>query len=214
MQKSVKRKYDSSRRREQARQTRLQIIRAAHDLFVGNGYGATTVNDIARAAGVAAVSVYATFGSKVNLLRKVWDVTIGGDDQPIPFAERPEIRELRAEQDPARRLEMFASLFAHEIAPRTAPFMRATRGAAASEPDARRVADEMDRQRLKGLTMTAREIIAGDGVVVSEEEVRDVLWATTSGDLWHLLVVECEWDADRFASWLGNLWKRMLLQLT
>lgn len=211
MQKTVKRKYDSSRRQEQARKTRLEIIRAAHDLFVANGYGATTVNDIAAAAGVAAVSVYAAFGNKMNLLRKVWDVTIGGDDQPIPFAERPEIRELRAEQDPARRLEKFAALFAHEIAPRTAPFMRAIRGAGTSEPDARLVAEEMDRQRLRGVTMMVGEIMAGDGVAVSANEARDVLWSTTSGDLWHLLVMERGWSADRFASWLGDLWKRMLL---
>ncbi len=53
--------------------------------------------------------------------------------------------------------------------------------------------------------------MAGDGVVVSEEEARDVLWSTTSGDLWHLLVMERGWEADRFATWLGDLWKRMLL---
>lgn len=208
----VKRSYDSSRRQEQARLTRRAILDAAHDLFVARGYAATTMNDIASEAGVSVETVYAAFRSKLNLLKKVWDMTIGGDAEDIPFQERPEVLAMRAEQDLGRRLQMYASMIAREMAPRTSPFVQAMRGAAASEPEARQMLDEMDRQRLVGMTIAARELAAGEGLAVSEEEARDVLWATNPGDLWHQLVQQRGWDPDRFATWLGNLWKRMLLE--
>ncbi|HEX7195380.1 MAG TPA: TetR family transcriptional regulator, partial [Candidatus Limnocylindria bacterium] len=68
----VKRPYRSTRRREQAGETRHRIIRAAHDLFVSQGYGRTTIAEIAGAAGVAVETVYAAFRNKPTLLRQVW----------------------------------------------------------------------------------------------------------------------------------------------
>ena len=53
MPKAVKRRYTSTRRDEQARETRLRIIGAARELFVTNGYGRTTLVEIAREAAVA-----------------------------------------------------------------------------------------------------------------------------------------------------------------
>lgn len=211
MAKAVKRRYDSTRRQEQARQTRREILQAAGSLFIERGYGATTMNDVAAEASVSVETVYAAFGTKVNLLKKVWDITIGGDDEEIPFHERPEMREMRAEQNLARRLEMYAAIFSHQIAPRTVPFLLALQGAAGAEPEARAMLEEMDRQRLMGMTRAARELAQGRGLVVSEEEARDVLWSTNRGELWHHLVVEQGWEPERFATWLADLWKRMLL---
>ena len=68
----VKRRYRSTRRREQATETRARILRAAHDLFVTRGYGRTTIADVARAAGVAVETVYAAYRNKPTLLRQVW----------------------------------------------------------------------------------------------------------------------------------------------
>lgn len=211
MVRAVKRKYDSTRRREQARRTRREILIAARELFISRGYGATTMTEIAAEASVSVEMVYAAFGTKPNLLKKVWDVTIGGDDEEVPFHERPEVLEMRAEKNLARRLEMYAALIAHHIAPRTIPFLRALEGAAGTEPEARAMIDEMDRQRLAGMTLAARELAQSEGLAVSEEEARDVLWATNQGALWHHFVVLREWDPERFAKWLGDLWKRMLL---
>src|SRR5664279_5728783 len=106
----VKRNYDSSRRQEQARETRARILRAAHELFVTQGYGRTTIADIARAADVSVESVYGSFKNKVTVLHRVWDVTIGGDDEEVVFHERPEIRAIRAEPDLARRLALHARM--------------------------------------------------------------------------------------------------------
>jgi AcrR family transcriptional regulator len=39
----VKRRYDSTGRRQQARENRGRILAAAHELFVSKGYGSTTI---------------------------------------------------------------------------------------------------------------------------------------------------------------------------
>src|SRR5918999_4915845 len=68
MGRAVKRKYDSSRRREQAEVTRHEIASAARRLFALNGYAATTLAAIAAEAGVAEPTVYAVFGAKKGFL--------------------------------------------------------------------------------------------------------------------------------------------------
>ena len=142
----VKRSYDSSGRQEQARQNRLAVLRAAHDLFVAQGYGRTTIADIAKAAGVSTETIYKTFENKANLLHRTWDVTIGGDDEDVVFHERPEIQAIRAEPDLGKRFLMHARM-STVAARRMAPFLLALRGAAASEPAAADMLAEIDRQR-------------------------------------------------------------------
>jgi AcrR family transcriptional regulator len=57
------------RRRKHARPQ--EIVAAAADLFVRHGYAATRMDDVARAAGVTAGTVYVYFGSKEALLNAV-----------------------------------------------------------------------------------------------------------------------------------------------
>jgi AcrR family transcriptional regulator len=205
MAKPVKRRYDSSRRRAQAKTSQLAVLRAAHDLFVERGYGRTTIAEVARAADVAPETIYATFGNKPTLLRRVWDITIGGDDQDILFHERPEIRAIRSQPDLVRRFEMHAAMFAR-TARRTAPFLMALAGAAATEASAADLLNEVSQQRLAGMSVMARDAAATGLLAVSEEVCRDVIWATTDGTLWHRLVVERGWTDDRFAEWLAHTW--------
>lgn len=205
-----RRSYDSSRRREQARDTRLRILRAAHDLFVSQGYGRTTITDIARAADVSAETIYAAFKNKATVLHRVWDITIGGDDEDVVFHERPEIKAIRAEPDLARRFVLHARM-STATARRMGPFLVALRGAAASEPAAETMLAEVDRQRLEGLGVMAREAAASGQLAVSEKECLDLIWSTTDGTLWHRLVVERGWTDERYADYLGTMWSAALV---
>jgi AcrR family transcriptional regulator len=204
-----KRRYDSSRRQEQARQTRRVILQAAYDLFVEVGYGQATIAAIAERAGVSVETIYSAFSSKATLLRRVWDVTVGGDDEDIALHERPPFLEMRAEQDLRRRLERMAALLT-QMSERTVPFLFALQGAAAVEPAAAAMVEQMDRQRLNGITIMAREAAQTGQLTVSEEECRDVLWSTNRGELWHLLVVKRGWEPQRFERWIAELWKSLL----
>ena len=90
MSKSVKRAYSSTRRQEQAGETRLRILAAAHDLFVDQGYGRTTIAEVASTAGVAVETIYATFRNKRTLLRQVWFTGFRGDEEDVRLVDRPE----------------------------------------------------------------------------------------------------------------------------
>ncbi len=207
---TVKRSYDSSRRQEQARQTRRAVLQAAHDLFVEQGYARTTIADIARAAGVSPETIYATFKTKATVLARVWDVTIGGDDEDVVFHERPEIQALRAEPDLAKRLMGHARMWT-ATARRIAPLTLAVRAAAGAEPGAAEMVAEMNRQRLVGLGFMAADAAATGQLAVTEQECRDVIWAMSDAGMWHQLVVERGWTDEQFADWLGRAWVATLV---
>jgi AcrR family transcriptional regulator len=208
---AVKRRYDGTRRQAQARETRRAVLRAAHDLFVEQGYARTTVAEVAAAAGVSVETVYAGFRNKPTLLHRVWDVTIGGDDEEVPFHERPEVRAVRAEPDLARRFRLHAALYAR-TAHRVTPFLRALEAAAGADESAAAMLAETHRQRLEGMTHMAREAAATGQLAVDEETCRDVVWAMTDGALWYRLVVQRGWSDERFAEHLGDTWVSWLVR--
>jgi AcrR family transcriptional regulator len=207
----VKRPYNATRRRAQARETRSLIVRTARDLFIEHGYGTTTIADIARTAGVSVETIYATFKNKATLLHRAWDITVGGDDEDIVFHERPEVRAIRDEPDLAKRLMLHAS-FSTTTAQRIAPFQLMVQSAAGADPAAAAMLAEIGRQRLAGISVMAAEAARTGQLVVSEQECRDVIWSFTDGMLWHRLVNERSWSNERFADWLGRMWVRTLVQ--
>ena len=210
---AVKRPYDSTRRQEQARETRLRIIRAAHDLFLAQGYGRTTIAEVARTAGVAVETVYAAFRNKPTLLRQVWYVSFRGDEQDIRLLHRPEIRTVLAEPDLAARFHAHAAVIT-PVLRRITPLLITLAGAAASEPAAAAMLAEFDQRRLDAAEQYARAAAATGQLAVSSAECRDLLWTTMDGMLWHRLVAERGWTDERFAGWLGQLWISSLVQPT
>jgi AcrR family transcriptional regulator len=209
MSEGVKRRYNSARRQQQARDNQRRILRAAGELFIERGYGQTTIADIAAAAGVAVETVYAAFKNKPTLLHRAWDVTVGDDDQEVLVHERPEVRAVLDEPDLAVRLANHAVVNT-AIMRRTAALHLAIRGAAASDPTAAAMLAEIDRQRLEAMAVHAHAAAATGQLAVSEAECRDVLWSTTDGSLWDQLVQQRGWTDERYAAWLGRLWVSLL----
>lgn len=205
MKQKVKRSYQSTRRIEQATETRRRILRAAHDLFVGQGYGRTTIAGVADAAGVAVETVYAAYRNKPTLLGQVWYATFRGDEEDIRLLDRPEIRAVLAEPDLATRLRAHAAAMT-PVFRRITPLFRALQGAATSEPAAAAMLAEFDERRLDAAGHYAQAAEATGQLAVSEQECREVLAATLDGALWHRLVEEGGWSEDRFAQLLGTIW--------
>lgn len=58
----------TGRNAQRKAETRQKIVRAAHDLFVAQGYEATSMEQIARTAGVAIRTIYLRYDSKAALL--------------------------------------------------------------------------------------------------------------------------------------------------
>src|ERR671933_2654168 len=103
MPKAVKtRRYDATRRREQAAATRRRVLDAAQVLFERDGYAATTMAAIAAEAGVALKTVYVAFETKSGLLRALWHLRLRGDEADVSVMQRSWYRELVDEPDPER----------------------------------------------------------------------------------------------------------------
>lgn len=208
---SVKRRYDSSRRREQAQETQLRIIDAAHDLFVAQGYGRTTIADVARAAGVAVETIYAAFKNKPTLLRRVWFAHFRGGDDDVPLYDRAAMQAVLREADLLERTRKHAAFVTQNFR-RIGALQRALQGAAASEPAAAAMLAEYAERRLDVATRYAHAAAATGQLAVGEGECRDVLFSTMDGGLWHSLVGERGWSDERFATWLGELWAAAFVQ--
>lgn len=205
MSNSVKRSYDSSGRQAKAAETRLRIITTAQELFVRQGYGRTTLSQIADESGVAVETIYAAFRNKATLLRKAWYLAGRGDEQDVTLFERPEVQDILAEPDLRRRNERYAA-FVAAFNRRTAPLAEMLAGAAASERAARDMLTEWGERRLDVATRYAAAAVASGQLAGGEAEFRDTIYATIEGALWRQLVGERRWSDERYAGWLASLW--------
>ena len=200
------RRYESPKRRQQARATRRAIVEAGRSLFLSRGYGGTTIEAIAGEAGVAVQTVYAVFGSKPHILRTVLDVAVTGEDAPAPPLLDPDaMRAIGLEPDPARRVRMFAALVA-DVLGRTAAVTQVAREAAAADPEMAQMWRAMQDGRTEAMAEAAR-VLVGDAARDrpggrSLDEIRDMLWVLCGPEVHQLFVAERLWTPERYEEWL------------
>lgn len=198
-----RRRYDASGRREQARRSRLAVLEAARRSFLEHGYAGTTVAGVAAAAGVSVETVYKAFGNKPALLKSVFDVSVAGDDEPVSLVQRDRVRSINEEPDARRKLELYGEHLL-ETAPRSVPVQLVVRAAAAADPAAADVWENLLAERLTGMTMFATHLHEGGHLRadVSLEEARDVLWTFISTEVYELLVIRRGWTPERYVRWV------------
>jgi AcrR family transcriptional regulator len=210
---TVKRSYRSPLRTAQAGQTRRAIIDAATRLFVDAGYGATSINTIAEAAGVSRATVFTAVGGKAALLKTAYDVALVGDDEPVALPDRAGSRAIRAEPDPSRYLERYAGLVA-ELGGRVGAVYEAVRGAASADPEVRPVWEKIQQERRIGAAHVVADTAAKGPLRggIDQETAADVVWVLNDPGLYHLLVNRRGWSRERFATWLAASLKYELLR--
>jgi AcrR family transcriptional regulator len=201
----VKRRYDNTRRQAQVRATRLRVIEAAQRLFTEHGYPATTIEAVAEAADTPLPTVYRLFGSKRALLTAVLDTSLGGDDQPIAFADRPATRAARAEPDPAKMVTAFARI-ARELMDRSSAIQHALATAAQVDAEAADLLAEIRRQRHTGQSRIVAALDARSALDPSldKAEAADIVYAILSPEVHRILTVERGWPADRYERWIAR----------
>lgn len=209
---SPSRKYDSSRRQAQARQTRLQIAEAARALFLERGYGGTSIEAIAEKAYVAPETIYATFKNKRNVLSFVFDIAIGGDDEDIRLLDRPDPQAVLKETDQRRQLTLFASDIT-KILHRAAPVFEILRIAAKTEREIAELVQRLVRERLANMSMVAKHVAANGPLREGLNRVRaaEVIWSMTSPELYILLIRDLHWTDEQYTPWLTETLIRLLL---
>ena len=201
----VKRSYDASGRREQARARRRAVVVAAKALFERDGFRSTTIAAVAERAGVSAESIYKGFGTKAALAKAVFDLVIAGDDEPVPVWQRSEADAVRAEPDVRRKVMLYSRGLAARQQ-RSAKVQTLIRDGGHTDQTLAALWQQLLAERLTGMTMLGRHLIESgqlrEGIEL--DEVRDVLWTYTAVELYELLVAERGWPLDRYADWIGR----------
>jgi AcrR family transcriptional regulator len=207
-----KRSYSSGLRSAQALRTRAQIVAAATELFVANGYAVTTIDAIATAAGVSRRTVFTSAGGKADLIKLAYDHATTGDAEPVPLRERSTITSLESEPDMGRMLAGFAVMVT-EIQGRVAGLHVALVAAADADPEARALLDELERQRLAAMkrpaTLLSRHGCLRRGLTVAT--AADILWLHNDPALYHQLVHKRRWTPAQFQDWLAHALRTQLL---
>ena len=114
---------------ESRAQRRSAIVDAAQDLLLQQGFAATTIANVATAAGVSVETIYKTFGGKAGLVRAICDRALAGRG-PIHAEVRSDEMAHR-ERDPREIIRQWGVLTT-EVAPRISPILLLVRDAAAT----------------------------------------------------------------------------------
>ena len=199
------RKYDSSRRQEQAARTRLQIARAARRMFLQRGYAGATMAAIAREAGCSTATVYAIFRTKQRLLAALLDASLAVDAHvrlPVAFPG----------SDQRRVLGAFASELTDTIS-RAAPILDIAHTAACTETEIARRIRHIHESRLEDLSTIAEHLESTSTLRpgMTGSQVADLLLALSSAETYQLMTQVRGWSKREFATWLADTLTRLLL---
>jgi len=204
------RRYDASRRQQQAAEARRAVLTEARRLLLSHGYARTTVPAVATAAGVSAEFVYKNIGAKPALLAAVLDVAVGGDDAPVAFAERDSITRLRTLTSAAEVIEGYVHVMA-QVQVRVAPLLLLASQSA--DPEAADLVLKADAHRVVGMTGLAHHLhrLGGLRADATVDATRDVLWTYTSAQLYDLLVDRRGWSLQQYKQFVREALAAALL---
>jgi len=174
-----RRRYKSAVREEAASLKRARILEAAIKLLGTPDASATSMEAIAKAAGLTRLTVYNQFGSRSALLEQVFDeLARRGNLARIP--------EAMAMADPraalARLIEIFCDLWGSDTA-----IVRLNRVAPMDEEFASAIAARHERRR-KGLSALVHRLVeAGQLAPENSAAATDALFALTSPEFYRTL---------------------------
>lgn len=179
-------------------------MRAATGHFLETGYAGTSMSAIAGTAGVSADTVYKTFGSKIQLLKEVLDVAIGGDDAPVDLLDRSGPQALRDSTDQRVQVRMLAAGVTDQLE-RIRPLDDVLRGAAAVDREAAALREDIQVRQRRAAMGTIVGWIAARGPMrpgLSVRRAAQVVWTLTSPEV-HLLMRDTGgWSRVAYRAWL------------
>lgn len=207
------RRYDNSLRLVQARATRARMISAARELFIEQGYESTTIAQIARTAGVSVPTVQKVFGTKAALAKAVYDVTLAGDDEPVPMGERPVFQQLEAETDPHEVLRLYAQIGADLWSRLGDLFPVILAGAMSGDGDLVALRHTISAESRIGARELIDKLIAVGGLRpgLDRDDAIDALWWLMQPEQHVVLVGHAGWPLERFVAWFNTTAARLLL---
>lgn len=191
-------------RQRQALATRQLIVEAACELFVAQGYLATTIEAISVRAGVAVSTVYAVFRNKRGILqaiRESWHLESG---------QREIYRQAREQSDPQRRLALAAHATRRQWET-GGVMMTIYQAAAAADPDAAAELATALQGRRRFFTQFIDEMAKQLRPELSPTCAVALFYTLTQPTIYQDLVEGEGWKAEEYEAWLAETLQQQLL---
>ncbi len=211
---SGSRPYESAVRRERAAATRRAILDAATAEFAHHGYVSATIALIARTAGVAPETVYATYRTKCGVLQALVGRAVAGDDAPVALLERAWVRDLAEEPDRDGRIARLAHQGASILA-RRAAIDEIVAQAAGADAEAVALLETGRRERWAGQRRLLELVLGPDGHPGQRalDTASDALFAIGSPEVYRLLVAERGWTHEAFEAWYARAIRHVVTEV-
>jgi len=199
-----------SLRQVQIAQTEQRIVAAATELFLADGYVATTLEAVAKHAQVGARTVYLRFGTKAALFKRVVDVAIVGDSEPVDVLGRDWMQAAMTAATAAERIAASAAA-GRQIMERTGALFAVAQQAAAVEP---LIAEQWQQGREQ--TRYAHAVfwtrMADDGLLDTRLDLDWLIDTTTimsAAETYLLITRLTGWNLDTYQDWLATTGARL-----
>jgi len=198
-------------RQAQTALTEQRILVAATDLFLTDGYVATTLEAVARRAQVGARTVYLRFGTKAALFKRVIDVAIVGDTEPVDVLGRDWMQAALTAPTAAERIAASAAA-SRQIMQRTGALFAVAQQAAAVEP---LIAGfwQQGREQTRHTVALFWTRMAEDGLLGPGA---DLTWLTdttsilSAAETYLLITRTTGWDLDAYERWLNRTLSQLI----
>ena len=197
-------------RQAQIAQTEQRIVAAATELFLADGYLATTLEAVARRAQVGARTVYLRFGTKAALFKRVVDVAIVGDTEPVDVLGRDWMQAALTASTAAERIAASAAA-GRQIMERTGALFAVAQQAAAIEP---LIAGfwQQGREQTRHAHAVFWTRMADDGLLDPRLDLDWLIDTTTilaAAETYLLITRLTSWDLDAYQDWLATTYARL-----
>jgi TetR/AcrR family transcriptional regulator, regulator of autoinduction and epiphytic fitness len=188
------------------------MVDAARELFVGQGYAGTTMDQIASTAGVAVQTVYYTFKTKGQLVIEALEQAAAGNDDPVPASERPWVREMFAASSPQRVLALAVEHGAG-VYERVAALWPAINAAAATDPTVAHYWSVVVAARRAGQRAMAMRVaeLGGLRTGLDAQRAADLAVVLVGPEVYTGLVHDAGWSVIDYRAWLFTALVHQLL---
>ena len=197
-------------RQAQIAQTEQRIIAAATELFLADGYLTTTLEAVARRAQVGARTVYLRFGTKAGLFKRVVDVAIVGDTEPVDVLGRDWMQAAMTAPTATERVAAGAAA-GRQIMARSGALFAVAQQAALAEPLIAAAWQE-GREQTRHTQAVFWTRMADDGLLdpgIDLPWLIDTTAVVVAAETYLLVTRLMGWDLDAYQDWLVTTISRL-----
>jgi AcrR family transcriptional regulator len=197
-------KQQLTHRQRQALETQKIILAAARELFLEQGYGATTIDSISEQAGVSVSTVYTIYKNKRGILRAI------REDWHLQSAQREIYQQATETREPEQKLQLAAHATRQQWETSLA-MITIYKGAASTDSEAAAELEQALDGRRRGIRQFIESIAAIIRSDISVNQAIAIYLALTRAELYQELVDIAGWSHDEYENWLATTLKQQLL---